>query len=138
MPDDHRESSAVAETPSPADPDLAPVRRLDPAHLVALVNDHTDARLTLLGPAPGGEVGAAYVRWPDGRDGVLTIGPSSNADGVRATAEILTAARARGLPVPAYHLVAEVPDAVAIVQERLPGSPSTGTASGGATGGSDW
>ncbi|MET9021240.1 aminoglycoside phosphotransferase family protein [Actinopolymorpha sp. NPDC004070] len=109
MPDDH--------------PDLAPVRRLDPAHLVALVNEHTDARLTLLGAAPGGEVGAAYVRWPDGRDGVLTIGPGTSADQLRTTAEILAAARARGVPVPAYDLIAEVPDAVAIVQERLPGSP---------------
>ncbi|MFD2079851.1 Ser/Thr protein kinase RdoA involved in Cpx stress response, MazF antagonist [Actinopolymorpha cephalotaxi] len=109
MPDDH--------------PELAPVRRLDPAHLVALVNEHTDAGLTLLGPAPGGEVGAAFVRWPDGRDGVLTMGPGSSADVLRTTAEILATARAQGLPVPAYDLIAEVPDAVAIVQERLPGSP---------------
>lgn len=109
MPDDHDE--------------LAPVRRLDPAHLVALVNEHTDARLSLLGPAPGGEVGGAYVRWPDGRDGVLTIGPVGRAEELRTTAEILATARAHGLPVPAYDLIAEVPDAVAIVQERLPGSP---------------
>jgi aminoglycoside phosphotransferase (APT) family kinase protein len=109
MPDDHDE--------------LAPVRRLDPTHLVALVNEHTDARLTLRGPAPGGEVGAAYVRWPDGRDGVLTMGPGSRADDLRTTAGILATARARGLPVPAYDLIAEVPGAVAIVQERLPGSP---------------
>jgi len=38
------------------DPDLAPVRRLDAARFAALVNDHAGARLTLLGPAPGGQV----------------------------------------------------------------------------------
>lgn len=28
------------------------------------------------GPCPGGQVGAAYVRWPDGRRSVLTRGIS--------------------------------------------------------------
>lgn len=75
------------------DPALAPVRRLDPDHLVALVNEHTDADLTLLGPAPGGQVGAAYVRWPDGRQGVLTWLPDAPLDAVRKTADILALAR---------------------------------------------
>lgn len=104
-------------------PVLAPVRRLDAARLVALVNDHTDARLTLLGPAPGGQVGAAYVRWPDGREGVLTWVPGGDVARVRQVGEVLRLARVRGLPVPSYDLVAEVPGALAIVQERLPGTP---------------
>jgi aminoglycoside phosphotransferase (APT) family kinase protein len=104
------------------DPDLAPVRRLDPAKLTALVNEHSDARLTLLGPAPGGQVGAAYVRWSDGRDGVLTVAPTDRVADLRRTAEILSTVRSHGLPVPAYDLIAEVPGAVAIVQQRLPGT----------------
>ncbi|MEQ4204683.1 aminoglycoside phosphotransferase family protein [Actinopolymorpha sp. B9G3] len=102
---------------------LAPVRRLEPDRLVALVNAHTDARLTLVGPAPGGQVGAAYVRWSDGREGVLTWLPDGPVGQVRRTAEILALARERGLPVPVYDLIAEVPGALAIVQERLPGAP---------------
>ena len=104
------------------DPALARVRRLDAPHLVALVNEHTDAGLTLLGPAPGGQVGAAYVRWPHGREGVLTWIPEGPLEAVRRTAELLALARSRGLPVPAYDLVAQVPGALAIVQERLPGA----------------
>jgi hypothetical protein len=107
----------------PDDPALAPVRRLEPERLVTLVNTHTDARLTLVGPAPGGQVGAAYVRWPDGREGVLTWWPDGPADQVLRTADILALARERGLPVPAYDMIAEVPGALAIVQERLPGRP---------------
>ncbi len=85
-----------------------------------------DARLTLVGRAPGGQVGAAYVRWPDGRDGVLTWLPEPvRAEAVRRTAEILALARASGLPVPAYDLVAELPGALAIVQERIPGRAPT-------------
>jgi aminoglycoside phosphotransferase (APT) family kinase protein len=104
------------------DPDLAPVRRLDPANLTALVNEHSDARLTLLGPAPGGQVGAAYVRWSDGRDGVLTVAATERVADLLQTADILATAKSRGLPVPAYDLIAEVPGAVAIVQQRLPGT----------------
>jgi aminoglycoside phosphotransferase (APT) family kinase protein len=106
----------------PDDPALAPVRKLDAEQLVRQVNASAQAGLEFRGRAAGGEVGAAYVRWPDGRDGVLTW---SHVDvGVlRRTGEILAAARERGLPVPAYDLIAELPDGIGIVQERLPGSP---------------
>lgn len=106
MPDDHA---------------LAPVRKLEPAGLVAAVNRHTDARLRLLGAAPGGQVGAAYVAWPDGREGVLTLGPGQSVESLRRTAHVLQLAHSRGIPVPRYDLVAELPDGVAIVQGRLPG-----------------
>jgi hypothetical protein len=106
----------------PDDPALAPVRKLDAEQLVRQVNASAQAGLEFRGRAAGGEVGAAYVRWPDGRDGVLTW---SHVDvGVlRRTGAILATARERGLPVPAYDLIAELPDGIGIVQERLPGSP---------------
>jgi aminoglycoside phosphotransferase (APT) family kinase protein len=105
-----------------SDPSLAPVRRLDSAQLLGLVNEQTDARLSLLGPAPGGQVGAAYVGWPDGREGVLTVAAEGIVADLRRTSDVLALARAHGLPVPAYDLIVEVPGAVAIVQERLPGT----------------
>jgi phosphotransferase family enzyme len=106
----------------PDDPALAPVRKLDAEQLVRQVNASTQAGLEFRGRAAGGEVGAAYVCWPDGRDGVLTRG-HGDVGSLRRSAEILAAARERGLPVPAYDLIAELPDGIGIVQERLPGSP---------------
>lgn len=111
------EQSVSSGTPAPA-------RRLDAASLIDQVREHAGVALELLGPASGGEVGAAYVGWPDGRQGVLTWWPDSSADSaekLRRTSELLEFARGRGIPVPAYDLVAEVPGAHAIVQERLPG-----------------
>ena len=106
----------------PEDPELAPVPKIDAEQLVRQVNASTQAGLEFRGLAAAGEVGAAYVRWPDGRDGVLTRG-HGDAGTLRRSAEILAAARERGLPVPAYDLIAELPDGIGIIQERLPGSP---------------
>jgi hypothetical protein len=49
------------------------------------------------GPCPGGQVGAAYVRWPDGHRSVLTRGPN--------VSHLLSLARAVGIPTPEYELV---------------------------------
>ncbi|MET9270435.1 phosphotransferase [Kribbella sp. NPDC003557] len=98
----------------------APVAKLDAQQLLRDVNDATGAGLEFRGQAAAGEVGAAFVRWPDGRDGVLTRGFGSAAD-LRRTADALDAARRDGLPVPQYELLAELPDCVGVVQERLPG-----------------
>src|SRR5687768_12857478 len=68
------------------------------------------------GPCAGGEVGAAYVRWPDGRRSVLT-------GGFPAAADMVAVARAAGLPAPRYELVTEVDGAWVVVQERLAGTP---------------
>ena len=62
------------------------------------------------GPCPGGQVGAAYVRWPDGHRSVLTQGPDVGA--------LLEVARAGGVPAPRYELVR----GRVVVQELLPGS----------------
>ncbi len=97
--------------------------RLDAPALLARITAATGVEFTYLGPCPGGEVGAAYVRWPDGRPAVLTWCPGTrHAEAVQRSAEILAVARAHGLPVPEYQLVVPLPDAVALVQERLPGS----------------
>ncbi len=105
-------------------PVLAPVPKLDAAHLVEQIREHTGTDLEVLGAAPGGQVGAGYVRWPDGHEGVLTWWGNTDAAGlaqVRRTADLLEHAQARGIPVPRYELVAEVPAGVAMVQQRLPG-----------------
>lgn len=104
------------------DPALAPIPKLDAEQLVRELNAATQAGLEFQGRAAEGEVGAAFVRWPDGRDGVLTRG-YGDVGALRRSAEILAAAKERGLPVPAYDLIAELPDGIGIVQERLPGSP---------------
>ncbi|GAA5018404.1 phosphotransferase family protein [Actinopolymorpha pittospori] len=122
----HPEPTATGLGHSPDDhQSLARVRTLDAEALLAGILEHTGIRLTLLGRAPGGQVGAAYVRWPDGRDGVLTWWPDGSPASLRhlrLTADLLRLARGRGIPVPEYTLVAELPDAIAVVQERLPGA----------------
>ncbi|GAA1140057.1 hypothetical protein GCM10009630_43640 [Kribbella jejuensis] len=97
-----------------------PVPKLDAQQLLEDVNRITGAGLQFVGQPAGGEVGAAFVRWPDGRDAVLTRGAGGLSE-LRRTAEALEAARGQGLPVPQYQLLAEVPDGVGVVQERLPG-----------------
>ncbi|BCJ33678.1 hypothetical protein Athai_11810 [Actinocatenispora thailandica] len=102
-------------------------RRLDGPDLVARVSAATGVPLSYRGRCPGGEVGAAYVCWPDGRPGVLTWQPGSLLGRQRAIAELLALARSRGVPAPAYRLVVPLTvggePAVAVVQERLPGAP---------------
>ncbi|MFC6162178.1 phosphotransferase [Kribbella jiaozuonensis] len=100
----------------------APVAKLDAQELLRQVNERSGVGLTFVGRAAAGEVGAGFVRWPDGRDGVLTRGFGS-LDDLRRTARVLDAARSGGLPVPQYQLLTEVMDGVAVVQERLPGWP---------------
>jgi aminoglycoside phosphotransferase (APT) family kinase protein len=106
--------------------DLAPLPRLEPAHLLAQLREHCGVELDLVGPLAGGQVGAALVAWPDGRRGVLTqIGDASPEtwQRVERTAELLTLARGRGIPAPEYVLVVRLPDRIAVVQEQLPGAP---------------
>lgn len=94
-----------------------------PTAVVAEINRRTGSGLELVGLAEqtGGTSSAAFVRWPDGRDGALTR-TMTPLDRMRQTADVLALARSRGLPVPRHDLVLELADGMtAVVQERLPG-----------------
>jgi Ser/Thr protein kinase RdoA (MazF antagonist) len=104
------------------DPRWQPVERLDAPAVTARVVATTGLAFEYEGPCPGGAVGAGYVRWPDGRPAVLTFMPGASGRGrVDEIAGMLAVARAHGLPVPEYQLVVEIPEAIAVLQERLPG-----------------
>jgi hypothetical protein len=92
------------------------VPRLDAASAATRLAELTGVRLTVEGPCGSGEVGAAYVRWPDGRRSVLTSGNPSSLEPVAV-------ARAAGLPVPRYELTADVGGTFVVVQELMPGTP---------------
>ncbi|WP_203785784.1 phosphotransferase [Paractinoplanes rishiriensis] len=92
------------------------VARLDAPRVLARIAEITGVRLVLEGPCPGGEVGAAYVRWPDGRRSVLTAGRTRS--GV-----FVDRARSAGVPTARHELTAHVDGVRVIVQERLPGVP---------------
>jgi hypothetical protein len=51
-----------------------PTPPLDPVELANRLAAMTGVRLEVQAPCRGGEVGAAYVRWPDGHRSVLTHG----------------------------------------------------------------
>ena len=92
---------------------------------MAEVNQRTGSGLVLTDTAKHGESGgAAYVRWPDHRDGVITRSTAS-MDELRRTAEVLDLARSHGLPVPRHELIVPLADGTtAIVQQRLRGQPA--------------
>jgi hypothetical protein len=90
--------------------------RLDAPRLIDRIAEITGVQLIHEGPCPGGEVGAAYVRWPDGRRSVLTEGRSR-------TGPLLDLARAAGVPTARYELSAHIDGARVVVQQRLPGAP---------------
>jgi Phosphotransferase enzyme family len=97
-------SSSLSRTP-----------RLEAADLVSRLAELTGVQFAIEGPCPGGEVGAAYVRWPDGRRSVLTMGS-------RHAPPLVLFARRAGLPVPEYELTADLGDAFVVVQELVVGS----------------
>ena len=90
--------------------------KIDAPRLVDRINEITGVRLTLEGPCPGGEVGAAYVRWPDGRRSVLSQSRSH-------TGPLLDRARAAGVPTARHELCARIDGIRVVVQQRLPGRP---------------
>jgi Ser/Thr protein kinase RdoA (MazF antagonist) len=90
--------------------------RLDAPRVIERIADITGVRLVLEGPCPGGEAGAAYVRWPDGRRSVLT-------EGISRTGPLLDLARAAGVPTARYELSAHIDGTRVVVQQRLPGTP---------------
>lgn len=92
------------------------VARLDAPRVLERIFDITGVRLVLEGPAPGGEVGAAYVRWPDGRRSVLVASRTP-------TAVLADRARDAGVPTARHELTARVDGVRVVVQQRLPGAP---------------
>jgi hypothetical protein len=92
--------------------------RLNPDSALAAIADVAGVRLMFDGWAPGGEVGAAYVRWPDGRRSVLSMGQPR-------VAPLLALARTAGVPAPEYELTVDDGDVSYLVQSRLPGAPPT-------------
>jgi phosphotransferase family enzyme len=118
----------VPDPAAPAPLPHPPVARLEAAGLLAQLREADDSAIELVGPLPGGEVGAAVVAWPDGRQGVLTQwgdGSQTSWKHIQRTGELLALARAAGIPAPRYELTVRLPDRIAVVQERLPGAPPT-------------
>jgi hypothetical protein len=104
-------------------PEFPRVARLDSDLVLRQLAETTGLVLTWDGACPGGQVGASYVRWPDGHRSVLTWQAAGRAASVRRADGLLETARSRGVPAPRYELVEELPSAVVIVQELLPGRP---------------
>lgn len=96
-----------------------------PEALLDEIRERTGNDFDFIAPAEdGGSGGALYVRWPDGRDGVITRSPLT-FEQMRQTADILEFARTRGLPVPRHDVITELADGtLAVIQERLPGAPA--------------
>ncbi|MFD0524012.1 hypothetical protein [Paractinoplanes durhamensis] len=95
--------------------------RLDAPRVLDRIFAITGVRLVLEGPCPGGEVGAAYVRWPDGRRSVLTAARTQ-------CGPLADRARTAGVPTARHELTARVDGVRVVVQQRLPGRrrpPST-------------
>lgn len=90
--------------------------------VVLALNERAGCGLDVVGLIEQGQSGAAYVKWPDGRDGVVTTAFAS-IDLMRRTADVLAYVRTLGVPVPAHDFLFDLGDGrVAVVQERLPGS----------------
>ncbi len=90
--------------------------------LVQALNDRARCGLEITGIIEQGQSGAAYVRWPDGRNAVVTTAFGAMAH-MRQTADVLAEVRMRGIPVPEHQFLFEIrPGTVAVVQERLPGT----------------
>ncbi|MFI5732781.1 phosphotransferase [Kribbella sp. NPDC051587] len=100
------------------------VARLDVGAVVQEVAERTGVLLEVKGLCSGGEVGAAYVGWDDGRRSVLKWRPGTDLKDYQAgPLAVSEAARLAGLPVPRTELAVELESAIATVQELLPGAP---------------
>lgn len=100
------------------------VERMDAERVAAQLADEAGVRLIVEGPCSGGEVGAAFVRWPDGRRSVLKWRPGTRLEDLLAgPIAVSEAMRAAGAPVPETQLAVQLGSAIATVQELLPGAP---------------
>ena len=95
------------------------VERLDAEWAATALYNESGVLLAVEGPCPGGQVGAAYVRWPDGHRSILKRRQHTDLFGQQAVPDIL---RSAGYPAPATELTARIGDLVVTVQELLPGN----------------
>jgi hypothetical protein len=102
--------------------DLPRAARWDASAVLTELAAAAGVRLTEDGRPPGGQIGACYVRWPDGHRSVLTCLPPELLAWAHRSAELAGIARSAGVAAPRYELVAQLSDFVAIVQELLPGA----------------
>jgi aminoglycoside phosphotransferase (APT) family kinase protein len=94
--------------------------------MAGAIQQASGAALRIDRPCPGGQVGAAYVTWPDGHRSVLTWQPGISLASLRdGPLAVIGALRPAGYPAPAAELAIQTGDAVAIVWELLPGQPIT-------------
>ena len=89
--------------------------RFDPDELVRRVAAAGGPTLVVDGRCPGGEVGAAFVRWPDGRRSVLSFGTLT-------APPIVDLVVAAGHPAPRYEAVVDLGGEVVVVQSVADGS----------------
>jgi len=102
------------------------VERMDAERVAAQLAEQAGVRLIVEGPCSGGEVGAAFVRSPDGRRSVLKWRPGTRLEDLLAgPIAVSEAVRAAGAPVPETQLAVQLGSAIATVQELLPGAPIT-------------
>jgi hypothetical protein len=100
----------------------ARVEQLDAERVVRALRERAGIELVVEGLCPGGQVGAAYVRWPDGHRSVLTWRPGTHLSQVRAgPIAVAEALRAIGYPAPATEIAVQIDRDVVLVQELLPG-----------------
>lgn len=103
----------------------------DVSGVVAQVAAAGGPRLRQLRSLPGGGLGAALVRWPDGHDGALTWSPpprpaAADPGRLERAVELVGLARAVGSPAPAYEAVVPLADgSTALLQQLAPGEPVT-------------
>jgi hypothetical protein len=91
--------------------------------MAANLEHATGVRVIVDGPCPGGEVGAAYVRWDDGHRSILKWRPQTTLEDMQAgPLKVVSVLRSVGYPAPATELAAQVGDAVVTIQELLPGT----------------
>lgn len=103
---------------------VGPLRRGDAAAVVEQLNSRLGCGLVLLDMAAHGDLGgAAFVRWPDGRDGVL-VRNRETVEHLERVAALLELVNTRGVRAPRYDLIAELSDCRVVVQERLHGAPA--------------
>jgi hypothetical protein len=99
------------------------VERLNAEDMTRALFEQTRIRLSVAGPCAGGQVGTAYVRWPDGHMGVLKWRPHITVDELRSgPLAVADQLRTLGYPAPATELTAQIGHAVVMVQELLPGT----------------